>query len=218
MGRVVPKSIQGRIAFFNARAQEWLDHAAEIGLTPEQAQRVADLAVEAQQALDLQLALAQSARAATASLNTAVAELMKAGASAIGSIRAFEGSVGGPGVLAAAAIPERRRWSRIGPPPVPERLSLRLQSDGAVAASWSGRFPPGTFFTIERSLDGLRFAMIWTTAGRAKRFRDETLPLGSASASYRVLSHRRGHAGVPSQPVSIRFGVRGELGAMAVAA
>jgi len=39
MGRVVPKSIRGRIDFFNARAQEWQVRAAEIGLEPELAHR-----------------------------------------------------------------------------------------------------------------------------------------------------------------------------------
>lgn len=206
MGRVVPKSIVGRIDFFTARGQEWLASAAEIGLSPELAQRVADLAQEAQQAYDLQQAQEQAARAATLALNAKVAELMRIGSGAMQTIRSHAEVAEDPGVLATASLPAKRRWSRIGPPPAPQSVSCRLVSDGSVEVAWKGRFPPGTFFEVLRAVgDSLAFAPVGTIG--AKRFVDGTLPLGVSCASYRVVAGRGGGLQAASAPVSIRFGV-----------
>lgn len=206
MGRVVPKSIVGRIGFFAARGQEWLASAAEIGLSPELAQRVADLAQEAQQAYDLQQAQEQAARAATLALNAKVAELMRVGSGAIQTIRGRAAVEEDPDVLAKAQLPAKRRWSRIGPPPAPQSLSCRLLSDGSVEVAWRGRFPAGTFFEVLRAVgDSLAFAPVGTIG--AKRFVDGTLPLGVSCASYRVIARRARGLEAASAPVSIRFGV-----------
>ncbi|MBI5707630.1 MAG: fibronectin type III domain-containing protein [Armatimonadetes bacterium] len=206
MGRVVPKSIVGRIDFFAARGQEWLASAAEIGLSPELAQRVADLAQEAQQAFDLQRAQEQAARAATLALNAKVAELMRVGSGAMQTIRSHAEVVEDPGVLATASLPAKRRWSRIGPPPAPQSVSCRLMSNGSVEVTWKGRFPAGTFFEVQRALgDSVAFVPVGTIGG--KRYVDGTLPFGVTSATYRVIARRGGGLQAASTPVSIRFGV-----------
>lgn len=206
MGRVVPKRIVERIKFFTAHGQKWLASASEIGLSPELAQRVADLAQEAQQAFDLQQTQEQAARAATLALNAKVAELMRVGSGAMKFIRARAGFEDDPDVLAKAQLPAKRRWSRIGPPPVPQNVSCRLLSDGSAEVAWKGRFPAGTFFEVQRALgDSVAFTTVGTIG--AKRFVDGTLPLGVSSASYRVIARRGRGLESASAPVSIRFGV-----------
>jgi hypothetical protein len=74
--------------------------------------------------------------------------------------------------------------------------------------SWRGTIAHGTYYTVHRRLGaGQPFEMLGSPA--AREFVDETLPAGTAEATYFVRTLRDGQASDDSEPITVRLGTPG---------
>ncbi len=196
------------LAWAEAHAPVFAAHAAEIGLTPEQAQAVADAAEAAREAFVAQEAARAAAQAATAAAVQRLDELRGAVADAVRLVRAFAEASDDPGVYQRAQIPAPAARSPAPPPAQPTGLRVELDPTlGALTLFWKASNPrgtSGTAYLVRRRLPGeTGFAFLGATGGGTKHFVDATLPAGVESVQYTVQGQRAGTVG----PVSAIFTV-----------
>ncbi len=207
----------------------FLDHAAAIGMTPEQAAAFAGATAAAKAAILAQAQARQAALVATQAAKDAIMSLREEAGLAVRTIRAFAesqsgGTKGGPTpdeVYQLAQIPAPAAPSPAPPPAKPRRLSVALDAvTGALTLRWKVSNPAGTSGTtylVRRRLPGeTAFSLIGVT-GR-KQFVDATLMAGVEGVQYTVQGQRGRHAGPVSEVFVASIGRKAEPPRRAAAA
>jgi hypothetical protein len=197
--RLVPESNSERIDFFAHRVQRWLEHAAELGTTPEEVAALIAEVEEAKAASKARRIARQAAMSATLSSNLATARMARRGAAIIQQVKARAG-VAGNGVYVLASIDPPADPSPIAAPGTPYRFDVELLATGWLKLRWKSKNPrgsSGTTYHVERSIDGGPMAFLGVSGDRS--FTDATVPAGTREVTYQVRGIRSTKAGAPAR-------------------
>lgn len=206
----VPRSRGGVIAFFATRLDTWTHRAGDLGLDPAQVQDLAQAIERAQSARENNLTLQAAARAAAREARRLEKDLRRTGGRSIATIRAKAKLDEDPGVLVLAELPAPKRPRPTPAPPRPTNVRSRVDNEGAIVLSWQATRPrphARAFTRVQRALNGSsRFTLIGTSG--TNQYRDDTLPMGTHQAAYRLTPVRGGLAGAPAETIVVRLGTR----------
>ena len=197
--RLLAKSKVKRIQFCESRAHHWVERAAELGIDPELAAKLAEETAAARAAYKRQQAAQQTARAATIALNEAVRKMSESASSTILMVRSRAPAIG-PEIYSKALIPPPRKKSPLGPPGAPTRFRVKLTGIGGLILSWDCRNPrgsQGTQYYLWRKL-GQSPKTFLGIAGK-KTFTDQSIPPGTAQVTYEIQAARSTIKGDPVQ-------------------
>lgn len=190
--------------------QVFIDNAAAIGLTPEQATGFA-VNTNAAVAADLAQEEAQTtAKVATQTVNDAVGVLRGDAGDVVRSIRAFAELQANPNaVYALAQIPAPAAATPAPPPARPTNLTVLLEAaSGDLTLRWKAANPvgtSGTAYIIRRRLPGeSEFQFLGVTG--SKKFVDSSLVAGPDSVQYTVQGQRGDSTGPLSEVFTVTFG------------
>jgi len=202
-----------RAAFLNwCRVHDnvFSEHAAQLGLSDEEAKAFKTATLIAKNRLLEQRAAQEAALVATQRVKAVFGYLEKTAGNTVRTIRAFAEMSNDPNaVYAIAQIPPPADPSPQRPPVRPSDLSVQLNpTAGTLALRWKATNPvgtSGTSYIIRRRLPGqAEFAFIGV-AGK-KSFVDDTLVAGTKSAQYTVQGQRADLAGPVSPIFAVHFG------------
>ncbi len=213
MANVLPRTRLQKIEWFEQRLDGWLADPAAIGLTPAQVTQLAADVAAARQAYDRAQQTRNEAQSATVGFHAASAAMEGGGRDLITTIKAFAEASNDPGVYVQADVPPPNTPTPTptGPPDTPTHVTGTINSDGAVELSWQGSLRHRTFFEILRRLEGEASWTVLDSVG-AKRYLDETVPLGTTAAQYRVRAKRGNHTSPANDPITVRLGVEPQTG------
>ncbi len=212
----IPRTLTGKIEFFERHLPVWSDDPAAIGLSAAQVADLAALTAEARTRYDRARAARLVARAETGLQHEAIGAMMKLGTALVATIRAFADATDDEaGVMSRANLPPVDAPSPAPPPEPAANLTSELRNSGAIRLAWHGTVANGTFYTIWRRLEGEQgFTLLGSVSALA--FTDETIPAGTPEATYQLRTHRDEFTSAPSVAISVRLGVRSAVGGAAV--
>lgn len=221
----VPSGDRASVAFTQARAQRWRDHAALLGIGDAAADAMVAASDEAAAALRARAAAVRAAEAATVAWHAAAARNRALAQELVRTIRYAATSGDDPAAVYAAAMidpPSDRR--ELPEPEAPEQLDVTLDSEGRAVVRFDGCRHGGTVWRIERRTTGVDGTQgPWSLAGvvLARTFVDGATPSGVSSVAYRVRAERHSGVSAYSSPATLPMGVRpvqeGAAGAIAPA-
>ncbi|QQS09571.1 MAG: hypothetical protein IPK69_02820 [Phycisphaerales bacterium] len=216
MARTLPKTINGLISFAKVHSETFTQHAGAIGLSPEQAARVADATAELIAKRNEQYAAMETYRAATNAMESARQDLADILGATIFMIRAHATLTGDGEILTTAQIPGRLPARRsAGAPNAAHSLSARLHAaTGAITISWKSRQPRGVrsvTWIVERRVQGELGWSEWDILGLGgnrggRSYTDATVPQGTRVAQYRVTARTGGEQGPESSVLAVNLG------------
>lgn len=230
---VVPESRLGKIQFYESHTLAggpWATNAVAIGLLPTSVTTLGTLTMQARAAYNAAEAARQAAKTATQNLYDKVRALHSgpgAGQDMIDTIRLWAETKNDLNVYTLAQIPPPATPGTTPPPGTPFEFTVGLLQNGALALKWKCNNPSGTqgtIYEVKRKIGSGAFNFVG--ASGVKTFTDETLPNGSAPATYQVTAVRSTSRGNPAQ-FTVNFGIGGpgltiasitEGGAMKIAA
>lgn len=228
--QVVPTDRLEAIEFCETHLPVWTQAPASLGLQPGQITALASLTAAARTEYEQALQARSASKAATASFYTATSDMRGQVADMVRSIKAFAEMQAKPSVVyAAAEIPEPSPPTPQPAPGKPTDFLVTLEPSGAVTLSWratSAAATSGAYFNVSRKLPGQAgFTPVGgapgstTQAGRRSSFTDSTFPASAASAGVQyIVQGRRGtDFGLPSDAVTVQFGLDEEGLPVAVA-
>lgn len=205
--RVIPRSINGQIAFHKDHAPAFAEHAAALGLSEEKTAAYVALTAELEAKVAAAHKLEAVYRAAiveqdgvlerTHALASCLVQMVRAQARAGGSVEPF--------VLAHLPVPSA--GSPIHPVN-PANITFELRPTGELTISWQGSSDHGTIFEIRRSIQRDNEPPTpMRSIGHVgtKTFVDHTIPPGTVSATYVIAARKGSETTSGSSPVSIRF-------------
>ena len=209
--RVVSENAEAKVRFFEQHLAVWTasvdavgPDAVEFASAETLLSALATDLAEARAAVDAQRLARDAARSATARAHHAVAALGRSGSGAIQWLR----GVHGVDNVSATQLPApRQRRKSVGPPGTPERFAYTLGALGVITVTWRCEQPDnagGTIYYVSRRLDGGPWIHLETVGKR--RFVDDTLPAGTATATYQVQAARSTARG-PVAEFTVRLGV-----------
>lgn len=204
--RLVPEDNDGKITFFKAHVGRWMEHAGQIGTTPEEIALLQAEVDAARLALIEQSAAQDAARSATLRMNLAIEQMSRRGAMIVGQIRAAARR-GGDQVYTLAVIPPPESASTIAPPGDPTAFTSDIDQVGWLTLRWKCKNPrgsSGTMYQVTRQLDGAGPFDHLATVGK-KVFVDRSIPLGTKFANYAVQAIRSTRVGAATRH-SVYFG------------
>ena len=208
MGFSFPSTIIGKIEFFENRIAAWAADPAAIGLTPAQIGDLQTLVSQARTRYTNAQNIRQESKDATTLQNAAVRDMVDQGTSMIALIRAHAELAADPETVFTSANLDMPS-DNAAPLPAPVAatdLRTNLLNTGAVKISWKGTVANGTVYSVWRRIgENNPYIQIGTATGRS--FVDETIPVGTAEASYYTIAHRDALSSPVSESVGIRFGV-----------
>lgn len=187
----LPDTQTGKIAFFSTRINDWNDNAAVIGLTSEQIAAFLTTRINpATDALEAARVAREAAKAATIAANRAIKDMTEDGRGLVAIIQANAKNADDPTtVYEAARLPLPNPPSPRPEPEVPTAVTGFLASGGGVVVSWQGQVIGRSFFEIDRSvIDEAGQQGPWQRVDSTpeRTTRDDTVPPGARSATYRV--------------------------------
>lgn len=198
-------------------AVNFVQSAAQIGLTNEAAEQYQAEVAAVDQLLNEQETLLNAYRTKTSEVEAALTRLLTSTGNTVRTIRAFAATAPDPqAVFSAARLDPPRKATPAAAPAQPQSLAARLISgDGALEISWKARNPrgtQGTAYIVRRRLAGEReFSFLGVTG--AKRFTDNTVPAGVTGVEYTVQGQRADVSGAWSPILSVALGsVRAAVG------
>ncbi|MGH7132676.1 MAG: hypothetical protein ACREJO_12090 [Phycisphaerales bacterium] len=212
MPAILPRDPRQLVTFAQFHAPVWQQHAAELGLSPQQLQDLlagtsegAATAAAAQEARYASLGATQVYYDAAARLRDVLGACMATiHATAAASAEPVE-------TYTTAQVPVPRRPGRsAGDPAQPENLRATLLWDGSLRLNWSARQPAGVTGVVTlvlRRLPGegdTDFRLIDLVGG--KTWTDQTLPPGTTAAEYQLQGRRGDRTGPLSNILSVPFG------------
>lgn len=200
----VPKTFQGRLAFFEQRLPAWSSDPSAIGLSSAEVDALAARVAEARQRHVELEAIRSAAEAATLLHKLANNAMYDYGSDLVGTIRAFAERTGDVGVYADALIPPPKAPEPTGRPPVPSRITFELLPTGSLRLRWHGTVARRAHFCIYRQAPGQRDFTLLDTVN-AKTYVDATIPRGATELVYRVQARRDGHR-VEGPTMRVTFG------------
>jgi len=188
----------------------FVDHAAEIGLTAEEALAFKDDTTEGTTRLLDQERAKEASKVATQKVGTAFKKLNNSAGDVVRTIRAFAETSEDPGaVYAIAQIPPPSQPTPQPPPAQPTNLTITLDpTEGTLTLHWKAANPPGTSGTayiIRRRLPGETEFKFLGVSGK-KAFVDMTLIAGPDSVQYTVQGQRADMSGPVSPIFVVNFG------------
>ncbi len=202
---IVPSSKSGLNTWAQTHVNPFIINALALGLTPAQATTFSTASTAYNVSVLAQGDAYDKARAATEAMESAEQLLRDVASDTLAIIKGKANSSPNPiTVYNLAQIPSPSAPSPAGPPTEATNVAAHLQNNGAILLTWKGSLAQGQFFSIWRKLSTNTWTQIGSVA--AKKFADNTLPVGSASATYMVQSHRGEQSSFGSEPVVIVFG------------
>ncbi len=209
---VVPTKDVSAIDFFESHDGVWGDHAAAIGVLPDQVAELKVLVQQARDAYSAQQLIQSQARAATLAFHNAVAQMRVQGSDMIAMIKNYASLQEQPAnVYALAQIPMPATPTPTPAPGKPENLSFSLTGQGAISLKWKAvNAAPnaGTFFSISRRLPGeTAFTLVGNTG--EKHWTDTKIPKGTSNIQYIVQAFRGRKSSLQSNILAIQFGSDG---------
>ncbi|MEQ1822762.1 MAG: hypothetical protein ABL949_09640 [Fimbriimonadaceae bacterium] len=202
---IVPSSKSGLNTWAQAHVNAFTTNAVAIGLTPAQATTFSTASAAYNTTILAQEEAYDKARAATEAMESAEATLRAVASDTLSIIKGKANSSANPSsVYGLAQIPSPSAPSPAGPPTDATNVAATLKNNGAILITWEGTLAKGQFFSVWRKLSTNNWDQIGVVA--AKKFADNTLPIGSSSATYMVQSHRGEQSSFGSEPVQIVFG------------
>lgn len=221
----VPSGDRASVAFTQARAQAWHDHAGLLGIDEDTAHAMLAASAQAAAALKARQAAIRAAEAATVAWHAAAAKNRALAQDVVRTIRHTAASGDNPAAVYAAAMIDPPSDRRTLPEPgVPEKLNITLDTQGRAVLRFDGCRHGGTVWAIQRQTTGVDgrqggWAFVATVLGR--EFIDEATPAGVLCVRYRVRAERPGGVSAYSAPATMPMGVRpvhgGTAGAIAPA-
>ncbi|VAX38765.1 hypothetical protein MNBD_PLANCTO03-1911 [hydrothermal vent metagenome] len=207
----IPRTLQGKIQFFEQHLPRWSADPGSIGLGAQQVADIAALAEAARTDFDRARVARQAAQSATTLQHGSITSMMRLGTALVATIRAFADATDDePGVLSRAGLSPVDAPSPAPPPEPVADVSHELLNSGAIRLSWRGTVANGTFYTIWRELEGER-SLLGSVS--AREFTDTTIPAGTAEATYQLRTHRDELTSDLSEAILVRLGVRRRKGA-----
>lgn len=202
----LPQNPTDALEWIEARAPQWIERAGQIGLGEAFAQEVADLAGVARARRLAADEAAAHAKSATLAWRNGIGAATSRARAAIATIKAHAAATGDPGVYALAGLRPRARPGEAPPPEKPTNLAFDVRPAGEVELSWNGGGPQGTYYLVQRSLDG---GETWRVLGTttSKRFVDGDLPFGLDGIRYAVVARHGEHA-VWGHVLFVRLGTK----------
>lgn len=204
---LVPENVEQRIAFYTTHLNAWEQHAQEIGLSQQDIDLLREKVAAARAAMLARDIAMETTRSLTAKMHLAVEEMHALGSVDILKVRIKARMEHAPDVYAKANLPLPRKASPVGVPEKPRAFETQLLADGSVELSWKCRTPGdngGTIYEVTRRIPmpgatGTdRGAAVILGMTSIKRFVDDSLPAGTATAFYEV-TPMRGASGVASE-------------------
>lgn len=203
MPRVIPTNPRQQLEFFTVHVPQWRDHSAELGLSREQLDSMADQVEAATAQLKHMLAQRSAAEAATQHFNSMMSALTNDGRLAVRQIKLEADAQNDPTIYETAQIPPPDTVNSKRPePPMPRSLTITMRQAGQMYLTWrsplrsDGNWDGATFFEISRSLIPLATGRLtpWTLIGTSsdRAFIDADIPAGTLIALYRVTAIRNG--------------------------
>ncbi len=203
----VPKTIAGRLQFFEQHLPTWAKDPVAIGLTAPELVSLANATAQARSDYDAVVNIRVTAQALTEAQHISVAEMYDIGSSFIKTIRAFAEKTNDPNVYVLAEIPAPQAPTPAGPPAKPTELEANLLLPFGIKLTWKGTVSQNASFGIYRKLPGeSAFSFIETT--REKSWEDTSLPAGVASVEYYIAAIRDSFQ-VNSNGIGLQFGPDG---------
>lgn len=232
----VPRNDAEGINFLLLHSRIWLEHAAEFGISPAEAQAVVERAEEAEAARNRALQARQESESATVLAREAIAALRGRSAAVIMAIKAHAAIRNDSTILndAGIGVPSMRRAAL--PPARPRIVEAGLEPAGQVRLRWRVRHTgetrgEGTTYFVQRRLvrerekEGRPADEVWVQIGAAGggvrrgpeptgggqmpasgwMFIDRDLPMGLSAVEYRIIAHRAGLEGLPSNVWRLTF-------------
>lgn len=216
---VIPNGRSEAIDWFTNRLAAWQADPTGIGLTEALVNELASATASAssartaaEQANDAKLAASQTYRNQTDAMR-------EIGVGLVQKIRGFAKATGDESVYATALLPDPATPEPTPAPGTPYDFDITLLQDGSVELAFRCDNPgnvAGVTYDVWRQDEPQGSFNYLLTAGE-RRFTDDTVPAGTAVATYRVQARRSTQAGGPAL-FAVRFGVGGNGQATAEAA
>ncbi|MBX3386883.1 MAG: hypothetical protein KF768_09955 [Phycisphaeraceae bacterium] len=219
---VLPTTRLSQIQFCEDHLPVWsAAPAAAIGLTSAQITALSELTEAARAAYNAAQAARQAGKTATMVYTSATAQMRTLAGDMVSQIKAFADLSGdATSVYEKAQIPPPAAPTPATAPGKPTDFSVVLQPTGAVTLRWNAEnsaASSGGFFNVLRKLPGQAgFSPIGgapgsTAQSRTMSFTDTTVPTSAAGqgAQYIVQGQRGTLLGLPSDAITVQFGVDG---------
>lgn len=218
MASNLPGNRPEALSWLENRLVQWNDNLAGIGLTSAQTIDLAlDLASARTSFTSVQNARAD-AKSKTQTWYGKANTMHTTGSDLITSIKAFASNSDDPNaVYELAGMTGKAPPSPIPAPGTPTIDGAVLIADGSVMINFSGTGAAGTVWQVNRKLASeTEYSFVGTGDPTTKSFVDNTIPIGTVSATYTITGQRGGQTGLPSLPAIVQFGsVEGVVAAAA---
>lgn len=215
MGTNLPTKPLEALGWVESHLGIWQNMAdpSNIGLTAEQIAELATFASAARAAYEETVTIRTASKLATQTWQDSASAMMTDAGSLISAIKGYARAVGGTSVYELAQVEAPEPPSEKPAPPTPTDVKAQVVSDGSVMVTWKNREAEGAVYPLYRRLNGAgTFELIDTVSGE-KEYRDNNIAPGTTQASYRVVALRNGRASLPSNEITVRFGIAGDSSA-----
>ncbi len=221
MSSVFPDTVLGQIEFCEFHAPIWAVSPPLLGLSSLQLTNLTTATVNARKDYNLAQSARQASKAATTTMRGTTAIMRDQATDLIRVIKGFAELQANPNaVYGLAQIPAPMPPTPAQAPGQPEKLSVNLESSGAVTISWEATdasASSGAFFNVLRQLPGQSvYAQLTVTPGtsshsRRMSFTDSSIPTSAAGAGVKyIMQGRRGILiGQSSDAITVQFGIDG---------
>lgn len=203
-----PRSRRQQTLWLAARIDDWVAHAASLGIDPARASAFAAEVADVKMKMDQAAAARLVARGKTQTFYGAAAEMARTAGGLIKTIRGFAATTGAENIYELARLDPPAAPAPAPAPTMPTRITTDLENDGAITLRWTARNAApsaGTAFIIYRKLAGeSSYTPVGTTGVR--HFTDQTVPAGSPSVTYMMRGLRGDKLGPFSEPVTVHLG------------
>ncbi len=142
--RVLPRTIDKQIAFFETRVPLWSQDPEALGLSGETVEQIKTLTDEARAAYQAAVAARNAAQSATLLLRSALEKLRKPGAAAVATIKAKASTMDDNSIYASAHIDPPNKPGAAPDLGTPRNVSVVISSAGCAVVTWEGTGPTGT--------------------------------------------------------------------------
>lgn len=220
---VIPEGRSEAIDWFTNRLAAWTADPESIGLTAALVAELASATAEASAARTAAENAASAKLAASQTFRNTSDAMRTVGVGCVQQVRGFAKATNDPAVYAAALLPDPAEPEPTPAPGVPYNFKVSLNQDGWVELTFKcdnpgaqGGTAGGVTYDVWRQDEPQTpFNYLLNTGER--KFEDQTVPAGTAIATYRVVARRSTQTGGPAL-YPVRFGVNSNGQAVAEAA
>jgi hypothetical protein len=203
---MIPKTVVGKIEWFENRLADWAANAAAIGSSAGEITALQTKTTTARASYLAQQQAQAAAKSTTLTLGDDITAMMNAGSDVIKKIRA-KAATDGNSVYALANIPAPALPSPMPPPGTPTDFKVSLDQSGALELKWKCPNPPGAHGTIYQVYrrTGAEGEFTYLGGTGEKKFLDATIPVAATSLTYQIQAARSTAAG-PWAQFNVNFG------------